>query len=87
MDIADEYGIPLALYAAFPLLGSENDRTFLVDHFKAWLESEMLLPPEAYFRMKDLAAKLLESSSNKSGLQALKAGLERLDERLAPAWG
>jgi signal transduction histidine kinase len=85
VEIADAYGIPVAFYAALPLVQSEGDRTSLVGQAKAWLESEFILPPEAYFRLKDLATTLIEHSIDESGRQTLTAGLPRLDKRIKTA--
>jgi signal transduction histidine kinase len=56
-ELLDEHGIPLALYAAPPLLEAGARRSEIIDLVCLHAESRVLLPPAALYMLHDLAQK------------------------------
>ncbi len=57
-DLVDEHGIPLALYAAPPLLDAGLQRTEALGLIAELLDNAGELPPAALYLLRDLATKL-----------------------------
>jgi signal transduction histidine kinase len=57
-DLADEHGIPLALYAAPPLLDAGRQQKEVLARITAHLNKSEWLPPAALYLLRDLAARL-----------------------------
>jgi signal transduction histidine kinase len=57
-ELVDEHGIPLALYAATPLLEAGSRRGEILDLVRRHAHSRELLPPAALYLLRDLAANL-----------------------------
>ena len=57
-ELVDEHGIPLALYAASPLIEAGSRRGEILDLVRRHAQSRELLPPAALYLLRDLAANL-----------------------------
>ena len=57
-DLVDEHGIPLALYAASPLLDAGRQQKDVLARIAAHLDRNERLPPAALYLLRDLAASL-----------------------------
>jgi signal transduction histidine kinase len=57
-DLADEHGIPLALFAAPPLLDAGRQQKEVLARIAAHLNQREWLPPAALYLLRDLAARL-----------------------------
>ena len=69
-SVVDEHGIPLALYAAPPLLDDGLRRGEILERIRVALDDERRLPPTALYLARDLAARL-----DAPDVQARLAGL------------
>jgi signal transduction histidine kinase len=58
LDLVDEYGVPLALYAAPPLIEAGTRRGEMLEWIGRVLEQEALLPLEALYLTRDIAVNL-----------------------------
>jgi len=62
VDVVDEHGVPLALYAASRLVEADVQREAVVDRMQRTLEDPRWLPPTALYLLRDLVERLGPSS-------------------------
>jgi signal transduction histidine kinase len=60
--VRDEYGVPLALYAAGPMLDAGAGFELVGDCIRAELEAERWLSPAGSYLLRDLVEKLIETA-------------------------
>jgi len=63
-DIADEHGIPMALYAARRLLDSGHDERLVFDRLHAEIDTSAWMPPAAAYMRCDLLDLLVATASD-----------------------
>ena len=97
-SLTDEYGMPLALYAAAPLLDPADRQSGVAEVLRRLLEDPRQLPPFALRRIRDLAGQAGEPKlipavdrliAEREQAEALQADLPRLLPRLQsddPVW-
>ncbi len=84
LDLVDEYGVPLALYAATTLLDDDGNRTVIEERVRAVLEDPRWVPPVALYLLRDLTAGL--ASTDDAGADEVVSGLDSaVEARIAAA--
>ncbi len=58
-DVLDEYGVPLSLYAAGPLMAAGQRYRKVVERIGSQLRSEIWLPPAGIYFMKDILEEVI----------------------------
>jgi len=61
-SVTDEYGIPLSLYAAGPLLDEEDAHGEILEYIRAELELNRWLPPAEFYMLQELVQKLINTA-------------------------
>ncbi len=97
-DLVDEYGIPLALYAAPPLLDAGLQHQEMLDRIRGAVNGERWLSPAALYLARDLVrrldapdvdarlAGLLHDSEQAEALQRESARLLTIADSREPVW-